>query len=165
MQLASSVKKVPCFRISLIVKTLFIPIPCFHSTIHKKSMNKKLFYSRFISARIWHCSVPRKIQIKSQACLELWLSRAFQTWTNVPLSSATDSATASSGGGSIALFRNSPISPSFNNLIVRASSWSGVRRISGVACSASLKRFHQRALRADKRICWTRWKRARNARW
>lgn len=57
---------------------------------------------------------------------------------NQPLKSAIDSITASKGGGSIALFKNSRMSPNFNNLIVRASSCSGVRRISGVACSANL---------------------------
>ena len=62
---------------------------------------------------------------------------------NKPFKSATDSATASSGGGSMALLKNAPISPSLRSLMVRASSWRGVRRISGVACSASLsKRQH-----------------------
>lgn len=59
---------------------------------------------------------------------------------NQPFKSATDSATASSGGGSMALLKNSPISPSLRSLMVRASSWRGVRRISGVACSASLSK-------------------------
>ena len=60
--------------------------------------------------------------------------------SNLPFNRAIDSATASSGGGSMALFKNSLISPSFRNLMVRASSWSGVRKISGVACSASLSK-------------------------
>ena len=60
--------------------------------------------------------------------------------SNLPFNRAIDSATASSGGGSMALFKNSLISPSFRNLMVRASSLSGVRKISGVACSASLSK-------------------------
>jgi len=41
---------------------------------------------------------------------------------SLPFNSATDSATASRGGGSMALFKNSPMSPSLRSLMVRASS-------------------------------------------
>ena len=71
---------------------------------------------------------------------------------NQPFKSATDSATASSGGGSMALLKNSPISPSLRSLMVRASSWRGVRRISGVACSASLSKCQHSWLKKNKII-------------
>ena len=58
----------------------------------------------------------------------------------LPFKSAIDSMTASRGGGSNALLTKSLISPSFNNFILKASSCKGVRRISGVACSANLQK-------------------------
>ena len=74
----------------------------------------------------------------SHHCAILALTTNRKGSSSLPFNSATDSATASRGGGSIALFKNSPMSPSLRSLMVRASSWRGVRRISGVACSASL---------------------------
>lgn len=50
----------------------------------------------------------------------------------LPFSITWASITASIGGGSIALLRNCPISPSRNNLIDKAISCKGVRKISGV---------------------------------
>ena len=58
---------------------------------------------------------------------------------NSPLSVASASITASMGGGSTALARKGPMGPSLSSLMDKASSWSGVRKISGVVCWSSLK--------------------------
>ena len=82
------------------------------------------------------CLYPNNTTAVPAPCPPIQRNRFYRQ--HVPFSSATDSATASRGGGSMALFKNASMSPSLRSLIVRASSWRGVRRISGVACSASL---------------------------
>lgn len=51
---------------------------------------------------------------------------------SLPLKRTSDSITASIGGGSKALDKNLPMSPSLSNLIANAISCKGVRKISGV---------------------------------
>lgn len=58
------------------------------------------------------------------------------TWYK-PLSVTSASMTASIGGAWIALDRNSPMEPRRRSLMERATSWRGVRNISGVMCSSS----------------------------
>lgn len=59
---------------------------------------------------------------RSHHCAILALTTNRKGSSSLPFNSATDSATASRGGGSMALFKNSPMSPSLRSLMVRASS-------------------------------------------
>lgn len=108
--------KNPRWRRALVTQTK----PKWKKCSTSRALQGELLGFHFCHYKNTYCSVERKCEVA------------------LPLSSATDSATASSGGGSMALFKNSPISPSLRSLMVRASSWRGVRSISGVACSASL---------------------------
>lgn len=60
----------------------------------------------------------------------------------VPLSVCSASITASNGGGSMALDKKFPMAPSLRSLMLRATSCSGVRKISGVIWVSSLHNNH-----------------------
>lgn len=75
------------------------------------------------STQVWWCQ---------RSCLVEGKKRSW------PRSIASASMTASKGGGSMAFCRKAPTWPSLNSLMDRASSWSGVRKISGVVCCSSL---------------------------
>ena len=66
-------------------------------------------------------------------------SRGKRSTTFPPRRVASASTTASIGGGSTALDRKPAMGPRRSSLMDSASSWSGVRKISGVVCCSSLR--------------------------